>query len=171
MDSATQSAIVAAAQAGGVDPNLALAVAEQESGGNQNAVSSAGAIGIFQLMPATAAGLGVDPTDAQQNIEGGIEFLAQMLYQFGGNVAQALAAYNWGPGNVTKAIAAYGSDFLSHAPAETQNYVSSILGNIGLSSITGTISAVTSTAVTAFQAVPVWGWAVAAGAVALAILL
>src|SRR5579863_9616613 len=118
------SAIQAAAAQFGVDPNLALAVAKQESSLNPNAVSPAGAIGVFQLMPATAAGLGVDPTDPAQNIQGGVSYLAQLLQQFGGDVALALAVYNAGPGNVQK----YGG-----IPpfAETQNYVSNILNAIG----------------------------------------
>src|SRR5579864_1756835 len=66
-----QSLIQQAAAKYGVDPALALAVANQESGYNQAARSSAGAIGIMQLMPSTAAGLGVDPTDAAQNVDGG----------------------------------------------------------------------------------------------------
>jgi soluble lytic murein transglycosylase-like protein len=111
----------------GVDPDLAINVAVEESGLNQNAVSPAGAIGVFQLMPATAAGLGVNPYDLEQNIQGGVKYLSQMLAQFG-DAAQALGAYNWGPGNVQKAVAAYGGDWLSHAPAETQNYVAAILG-------------------------------------------
>lgn len=120
------SAITSTAIQYGVDPSLALAVANQESGMNPNAVSSAGAIGLFQLMPATAAQLGVDPTDVMQNIQGGIEYLSQMLTQFGGNVSLALAAYNAGPGVVTT----YGG--IPPYP-ETQNYVSSILAAIGSS--------------------------------------
>jgi soluble lytic murein transglycosylase-like protein len=168
MDSATQSAIIAAANAAGVDPNLALAVANQESGGNQNAISSAGAIGIFQLMPATAAGLGVNPNDASQNIQGGIAYLSQMLNEFGGNISQALAAYNWGPGAVSNAISNYGSNWLSYAPAETQSYVASILGVIG----TSAIGIPTPAAVLGFfEAVPAWGWAAAGGAALLLLLL
>ena len=135
MDASIQSAIISTAQSYGVDPSLAVAVANQESGGNQNAVSSAGAIGIFQLMPGTAAGLGVKPRDAMQNIQGGIAYLSQMLSAFGGDVAKALGAYNWGPGAVQSAVSSYGSDWLSHAPGETQNYVTSILSSLGLSSI------------------------------------
>lgn len=111
----------------GVDPNLALNVAITESALDQSAVSSAGAIGVFQLMPATAAGLGVDPTNLEQNIDGGVRYLAQLLSQFG-NAQEALGAYNWGPGNVQNAIAQYGGDWLSYAPEETQNYVAKILG-------------------------------------------
>jgi len=114
----------------GVDPTLALEVATQESRLNPAAVSPAGAVGVFQLMPATAAGLGVDPTDLQQNITGGVLYLRQLLDKFG-DVSAALAAYNWGPGNVTKAQTTLGAGYLAAAPAETQNYVSTILGNLG----------------------------------------
>lgn len=111
----------------GVDPALALAVARQESGLNQSAKSSAGAIGVMQLMPGTAAGLGVNPYDMQQNIEGGVRYLSQMLTKFDGDVSLALAAYNAGPGAVQKysGIPPY---------TETQNYVSRILASYGLSS-------------------------------------
>jgi soluble lytic murein transglycosylase-like protein len=124
--------IVAAANQYGVDPALALAVANQESGQQQYTAagsvlkSGAGALGIMQLMPSTAAGLGVDPTDPLQNIQGGVKLLAQLLNQFNGDTALALAAYNAGPGNVQK----YGG-----IPpfAETQNYVASIMEALGLS--------------------------------------
>lgn len=115
----------------GVPPQLALEVAIQESGLNQAAISPAGAIGIFQLMPATAAGLGVDPTNAAQNIQLGVRYLAQLLARYGGDQAKALAAYNWGPGNVDAAISASGSGWLATAPAETQNYVASIMAATG----------------------------------------
>ena len=66
-----QNLVAAAALNVGINPTLALAVAQKESGYNPSAVSKAGAIGVMQLMPATAAQLGVDPTDAAQNIQGG----------------------------------------------------------------------------------------------------
>lgn len=126
--------IAAAAQAQGVDPSLALEVANAESGMNPNTPdSSAGAIGIFQLMPATAAALGVNPRDPAQNIQGGVAYLRQMLAQFG-DPALALAAYDWGPGNVSNALATYGGSWAAiapYAPAETQNYVAKILGALG----------------------------------------
>lgn len=128
MPIAVQQIVVQAAQKYGVDSNLALAVAAQESGFNQNAVSSAGAIGVMQLMPATAAGLGVNPNILEQNIDGGVRYLRSMLSQFGGDVALALAAYNWGAGAVQRALAAFGADWLAHAPAETQDYVQRIAG-------------------------------------------
>lgn len=121
--------IVAAAQRNGVDPQLAVEVAVQESKLNPNAVSSAGAIGVMQLMPATAAKLGVNPNVVSENIEGGVRYLGQQLRRFG-DVAQALGAYNWGPHRVAPAVAEYGADWLSHAPAETRNYVAKILGNL-----------------------------------------
>ena len=116
--STVQQQIVSQATTQGVDPSLALAVAQNESSFNQSAVSPAGAIGVMQLMPATAAGLGVDPNDVSQNIAGGVAYLKQLLTQFGGNVSAALAAYNWGPGNVASG---------AMPPASTQSYVSKVL--------------------------------------------
>lgn len=113
----------------GLDPQLVVNVARRESGLNPNAVSSAGAKGIMQLMDATAAALGVsNPFDAVQNINAGARYLAQLLNQFGGDLAKALAAYNWGPGAVAKAIQQWGEDWLAHAPRETQLYVQALTG-------------------------------------------
>jgi soluble lytic murein transglycosylase-like protein len=100
-NSALATQIYNQALASGVPPSIALAVAQQESGVQQwtpsgNLVTgSAGEIGVFQLMPATAAGLNVDPTDVSQNVSGGISLLAQ-LYQKFGNWTAALSAYNSG---------------------------------------------------------------------------
>lgn len=128
--SASIAALVQAAAAQyGVDPTLALAVAQQESGLNPNATSSAGAQGVMQLMPATAASLGVtNAYDPTQNINAGVRYLASLISQYGGDTTKGLAAYNWGPGNLNNAIAAYGGNWLSAAPAETQNYVAAITG-------------------------------------------
>jgi len=101
------------AQLQGVPVAVALAVAKEESGFSQEAVSPAGAIGIMQLEPATARGLGVDPNNWQQNIQGGIHYLADQLKRYNGDVNQALQAYNGGPGNV-------GSN-------ETQHYATNVL--------------------------------------------
>ena len=112
--------IQSAAQKYHVDPKLVMAVAETESGGNQSAVSPAGAIGVMQLMPGTAAALGVDPYDERQNIEGGAKYLHEMLDTFDGDVRKAVAAYNAGP----QAVRNYNG-----VPPyrETQNYVSKVL--------------------------------------------
>ena len=112
--------IQSAATKYGVDPKLVSAVAEAESGGNQSAVSDAGAIGVMQLMPETAAALGVNPYDEQQNIEGGAKYLKQMLDSFGGDVKKAVAAYNAGAQAVR--------DYQGVPPyRETQNYVNKVL--------------------------------------------
>jgi hypothetical protein len=84
----------------GVDPDLVHAVAQAESGYQQKAVSRVGAIGIMQLMPATAKYLGANPHDAVQNVDAGVRFLRELLLKYRDHpnqVALALAAYNAGP--------------------------------------------------------------------------
>ncbi len=103
-----------------VDPDLARAVMRCESGGNPNAVSSAGAIGLMQLMPGTARGLGVDPKDPRRNLEGGIKYLAQLADKYDGDYMKTLAAYNAGSGRVDS----YGG--VPPFP-ETQRYVQNVL--------------------------------------------
>ena len=115
--------ITAAAKKYGIDPALLAGLVKQESGFNPSAGSPAGARGLTQLMPATAAGLGVtDVLDPVQSLEGGAKYLRAQLDAFGGDVTRALAAYNAGPGAVKR----YGG-----VPpyAETQNYVRAVQAN------------------------------------------
>jgi soluble lytic murein transglycosylase-like protein len=107
----------------GLDPSVLYGLIQQESGFNPSARSGAGALGLTQLMPGTAASLGVtEPLDPAQSIEGGARYLSQLLQQFGGNTADALAAYNAGPG----AVQQYGG--VPPYP-ETQQYVTDVLAN------------------------------------------
>ena len=86
-----------------ISPALLEAVVWQESRWNERAVSPAGARGLAQLMPGTAAQMGVDPGDPTANLEGGARYLRMQLDAFGGDVEKALAAYNAGPSRVEKA--------------------------------------------------------------------
>jgi soluble lytic murein transglycosylase-like protein len=87
----------------GLDPALVLAVASVESGFKPKAVSPKGAQGLMQLMPATAASLGVsDAFDPETNLEGGSRYLAELITLYEGNLTKALAAYNAGPGAVNR---------------------------------------------------------------------
>jgi len=108
-----------AANAEGLDVHLLRAVAWTESRGRQNAVSPKGALGVMQLMPSTAAEMGIDPLDPDSNLHGGARYLARQLSRFQ-SVPLALAAYNAGPGAVLRwgGIPPY---------AETQAYVAQIM--------------------------------------------
>jgi soluble lytic murein transglycosylase-like protein len=110
-----------AARRYGVPEDLYLRLVQQESGWNSGAVSPKGAVGLAQLMPETAARLGVDATDPDENLDGGARYLRQQYDTFG-TWQLALAAYNAGPGAVQQysGIPPY---------AETQNYVLAIWGS------------------------------------------
>ncbi len=106
-----------------ISPHLLEALVWQESRWRKDAVSTAGARGLAQLMSGTARDLGVDPNDPSANLEGGARYLRMQLDTFGGDLEKALAAYNAGPGRVKRA---------GGIPpiAETQNYVAAILARL-----------------------------------------
>lgn len=128
-DAAGPDAFAVAARRHGIDAKLLRAVAWAESRGRNDAISNKGAIGIMQLMPATAASLGVNPRDPLDNIDGGAAYLAQQLATFG-SVPLALAAYNAGPGAVIRyrGVPPY---------AETRAYVSNILRRLDIAPAAG----------------------------------
>ena len=97
-----QASIHRAAAAAGIDPQLLTAVVWTESDFVPDAVSHAGAIGLAQLMPATADMLGVNPNDPEQNLMGGARYLSDMIDRYDGRLDLALAAYNAGPTRVSR---------------------------------------------------------------------
>lgn len=122
----------------GVSSELAYAVAKQESSFNKDAKGlfiekkKDNAIGVFQLMKDAAEDLKVDRFNPEQNVEGGIRYLSQQLKRYNGDEEKALAAYNWGMGNVDKVIKKYGDDWKAHLPAETSDYLRKITGYAGV---------------------------------------
>ncbi len=119
------NAFAAAGQAYGLPAGVLQAVAQTESGFNPSATSPAGAIGLMQIMPATAAGIGINPLDPVQSIYGAAELLAQKLKAFG-SLPLALAAYNAGD----QAVRQYGG--IPPYP-ETLNYVNTVMNRMGVS--------------------------------------
>lgn len=108
----------------GLPPGLLARVAYQESRFDRDAVSPAGAIGLMQFMPATARDFKIDPRDPFQSIDAAARYLKALRNQFG-SWTEALAAYNWGPGNVAR-------KGLDQAPAETRNYYAAITRDLGI---------------------------------------
>ena len=114
----------------GVDKDLILAIIKQESNFNPNAVSSAGAKGLMQLMDFNSEAYGVNnPFDIDENINAGVKHIKSYLDLYDGNVEMALMAYNAGPGTVERRGVNSVSD-LYKMPEETQNYVTKIMGQL-----------------------------------------
>lgn len=110
-----------------VDPNLVLAVIKAESNFDSSVVSSAGAMGLMQLMPINCVEDGVsDPFNIEQNIRGGVKQLRSHLNRYNGNVEMALMGYNAGQGTVQRRGVTSAAD-LYKMPLETQNYVPKVM--------------------------------------------
>ena len=128
-----------AAAARGVNPNILLAQIDKESSGNPRAenrgdiaVTGSPSQGLAQFQPGTAKQYGVtDPFDPKQAIPGQAAYMADLLKKYGGNYQKALAAYNWGPGNLDSAMQRYGSLWADKLPASVKDYVSTIMTNAG----------------------------------------
>jgi hypothetical protein len=127
--------VQAVAAAKGLNSNILLAQIEQESGGNPNAVGPmtryGTAKGLTQFIDSTAKQYGVDVRNPQSAIAGQAAMMGDMLKRYGGDYSKALAAYNWGPGNVDKTLQVYGNEWQKHLPAETSNYVAAIMAKSG----------------------------------------
>jgi len=117
---APRELVEAAARKNGLPPNFVHSVVSAESGYKTDAVSPKGAIGLMQLTPATAQTYGVNPYDPSQNVEAGAAYLRELLIKYNGDARLALAAYNAGPGAVSKynGVPPY---------AETQTYIERVL--------------------------------------------
>jgi hypothetical protein len=121
--------IAAAAAAHGLDAATYRRQLQAESGLSNLSANSAGAAGVAQFIPSTAAEYGVNAMDPASSIEGGARYMANLKNQFGGNTALALMAYNWGPGAVQNWIK---GGRRGPVPEETRNYVARIMGPGGL---------------------------------------
>ncbi len=114
--------------AAGISPDLFCTADQQESGFNLNSVSPAGAVGIAQFLPGTAADLGINPWDPTQALRGAARLMANYAHNYGGDYAEALAAYNGGSGIVQYAVNNCGANWLNCLPLETRHYIYVIMG-------------------------------------------
>ncbi len=121
-------AIRSDAAAYNIDPDIAVRQCATESSFDPDAHNArTDCHGLFQLASFTAAEVKVDRYDWRDNIRGGMRYLAKMLKRFNGSYPHALAAYNWGPGNLRRCIRKWGDSWRDHLPAETKNYLTKIL--------------------------------------------
>ena len=123
-----QQLAVPDAQQAHIRPDIFTRQINMESGFQPFVVSPAGALGIAQFMPRTAAGVGLNPWDPVASLQAAARYMAGKLASYGGDYARALASYNAGSGTVDTAVRLYGSNWLAHMPKETQAYVRDILG-------------------------------------------
>ncbi len=114
-----------------LDPRFVRAIIKTESTGRHEAVSRKGAAGLMQLMPKTAAEVGVNPRVPEDNVRGGARYISKMLRRFDGNVELALAAYNAGPTRVARLAAEHGDAWRDHVPHETNNYIDRVMRRAG----------------------------------------
>ena len=112
----------------GISPDYFVRQINDESSFNPNAVSPGGAVGIAQFLPGTAAGLGINPWDPIQALQGAARMMANYAHQYGGDYAKALAAYNGGTGTVQYAVNNCGANWLNCLPGETRHYIYIIMG-------------------------------------------
>lgn len=112
----------------GISPDYFARQINAESGFNPNSVSPAGAVGIAQFLPSTAAGLGINPWDPIQSLRGAARLMASYAQNYGGDYAKALAAYNGGSGTVQYAVSNCGANWLNCLPGETRHYINVIMG-------------------------------------------
>jgi soluble lytic murein transglycosylase-like protein len=114
----------------GINPTIFVKQIQQESGFNPNAQSPAGALGIAQFMPGTAQSMNVNPWDPIAALKAAAYLDSANLQKYGGDYSKMLAAYNAGGGAVDRSVSLYGTNWLSHMPSETQNYVRAITNNV-----------------------------------------
>ena len=121
----------------GINPEWFVRQINEESGFHPDALGPAvkddngtvvHAEGIAQFLPSVAAHLGINPWDPVASLHAAAQMMADYQRQYGGDYAKALAAYNWGPGNLNHDLSTYGADWLTHVPRETRTYIHDILG-------------------------------------------
>jgi len=155
----------------GIDPGVFVNQIQQESGFNPRASSPAGAQGIAQFMPGTAAGMGINPWDPASALAGAARLDAQNLKKYNGDYSKMLAAYNAGGGSVDFAVAHYKGNWLTNMPSETQQYIAKILGKTTPSASSGTTTVATSSGTSGGILDQIKQWGEYAAIFAMAIIL